>query len=250
MNEKKQIWTENYKISSYLVNMKNRAGLYSILNLVQDVGWLHGIHLEVQLPKNQNWVFTRQKLVMEQWPVWNEIVTIRTWLRPPLGAFLLRDYEILIGDRKIGECTSTFGIMDLLTRKIVVSDWQNFPNVWRHEEHVNQTPSKIILTNPMTDLAQFPVRNSDLDMNNHVNNTKYAQWILDAVPLDPIKNELAIRVYEVNFLAEAKAGELVKIQRTPTVTSVPPLALTQFQGIRSFDGKPLFAAEIQVSQAN
>ena len=251
MAEKQQIWTESYKIASYLVNLKNRAGLYSILNLVQDVGWLHGIHLQVSLPKNQNWVFTRQKLVMQQWPLWNETVTIRTWLRPPVGFFLYRDYEIFLGDtkenKKIGQCTSTLAIMDLQTRKIVDADWSQYDSIWRPNGHLSQIAEKIILNSKLQDMAQFQVRNSDLDMNQHVNNTKYAQWILDAVPLDVIQSPVSITDYEVNFLAECKSGDWVQVLRTMTDSTAETPALTQFQGLRVADKKPVFTAQIRIA---
>ncbi len=251
MNEKQQIWTESYKIASYLVNMKNKAGLYSILNLVQDVGWLHGIHLQVQLPKNQNWVFTRQKLTMQKWPAWNETVTIQTWLRPPVGKFLFRDYEIFLGDsltgQKIGICTSTLAIMDLQTRKIVDIEWKADEKIWRKSGHLLQTPEKIMIDQPLQQLAQFEVRNSDLDMNLHVNNTKYSQWILDAVALDIIQSDIAVTDYEVNFLAEAKKGDVIKLQKTDD----HPLkdSIIQFQGVRSSDNKPVFVAQLRILKA-
>ena len=250
MEKKQKILTESYKIASYLVNMKNRAGLYSVLNLIQDVGWIHGIHLQVRLPENQNWVFTRQKLIMNEWPVWDESLTIKTWIRPPLGPFLLRDYELFIGDRKIGEATSTFGVMDLQTRKMITTDWKSYASIWQTTDHLVHMPQKIILTEKLSDLAQFQVRNSDLDMNQHVNNTKYSQWILDAVPLDIIKADLIIHEYEVNFLAETKSGDVVTVQGTKINPLLAATTLTQFQGIRFSDGKPVFTAQIKSSQAH
>lgn len=250
MEKKQQVFTESYKIASYLVNMKNRAGLYSVLNLIQDVGWIHSLHLQVSLPKNQNWVFTRQKLIMDKWPIWNEILTIKTWIRPPVGQFLLRDYELFIGDLKIGEATSTFGAMDLETRKMATADWTSYDSIWRNTDHLIHLPQKIILTEKISDLAQFQVRNSDLDMNQHVNNTKYSQWILDAIPLDIIKADLVIHEYEVNFLAETKSGDVVTVQGTNISPMLAATTLTQFRGIRSSDGKPVFNAQIKVSQSH
>ncbi|MGZ5278618.1 MAG: acyl-[acyl-carrier-protein] thioesterase, partial [Pseudobdellovibrionaceae bacterium] len=209
---KQQIWIERYKISSYLVNLRGRAGLYAVLNLIQDVGWMHANHWDVQLLSNQGWVFTRQKLKMQQWPAWNETVEIRTWLRPlasASSAFFLRDYELFVKDRKIGECTSTFAVMDMQTRKIVSLDWNQFSNMWRTEGQLQQTPSKISWSSQVEILAQFQVRNSDLDMNNHVNNTRYAQWILDSIPLDNLREGADLLGYEVNFLAETKSGDMI-----------------------------------------
>ena len=243
-------WTETYKITSYLVNLRQQAGLYSILNLIQDVGWQHAIQLGISLPKNQGWVFTRQKLLMHEWPKWNQNVTIKTWLRPPSkdGIFFLRDYELYVNDLKIGECTSTFAVFDMLTRKMVSPDLSTFKNIWSEEKVLAHHPEKIILNSDVVTLAQFQVRNSDIDSNNHVNNTKYAQWILDALPIETLRAGASLYEYEVNFLAETKIGDQISVQKTNQEITEGINSVIQFQGIKSSDGKPAFAAKLKVTQ--
>ena len=244
---KKQIWEENYKITSYLVNLRGRAGLYAVLNFIQDVGWQHAIHMEVKLPKNLGWVFTRQKLVMTKWPAWNQDVTIRTWLRPPAGdAFFLRDYEILLKGEKIGECTSTFTVMDMQTRKMAVQDWSEYSHIWRQDGHLEHKPVKIPFNPEAENLTEFEVRNSDIDLNQHVNNTKYAQWILDSISIDTLRAEVELQEYEVNFLAETKSGDRVQVQQTVAASEGDDVSRTQFQGLRSSDQKPVFTAQMKV----
>lgn len=247
--EKQQVWSESYKVASFMVNLRGRAGLYSILNFVQDVGWLHAMHVKIDTPKGHGWVFTRQKLMMTVWPAWNETVTIRTWLRPP-GAepFYYRDYEIYLRDQKIGECTSTFSVMSMETRKIVAMDFSKYDTVWRRDGLLAHLPEKIQIDGPLEELAQFQVRNSDIDLNNHVNNTKYAQWLLDALPIADLREGLTLHEYAVNFLAETKTGDIVTIHRTPEQLTGDNEALIKFQGIRAKDGKPAFLAQMRVSR--
>lgn len=242
----KKIWTEDYKITSFLVNLRGQAGLYAILNLVQDVGWMHAIHLDVRLPKNRGWVFTRQKLAMTEWPAWNKTVTIRTWLRPPQDSFLFRDYEIHDGERKIGECTSTFTVMDLETRRIAIEDWSKYEDIWRPDGHLAHRPEKVLFSGDVEDLQEFQVRNSDIDLNRHVNNTKYAQWALDSLPIDALRGGFDLREYDVNFLAEMKAGDVVTVQKTKTDLPDGKEMIIGFQGLRKTDGKPAFTARMRV----
>lgn len=243
---KRKIWTEDYKITSYLVNLRGKAGLYAVLNLIQDVGWMHAIHLKVKVGENLAWVFTRQQLVMDEWPAWNETVQIRTWLRPPEnGTFLLRDYEILLNGRKIGEATSTFTVMDTKTRKIALVDWGPYSELWRDDGALPHQPGKITLAAEVEDLAQFQVRNSDIDLNNHVNNTRYAQWILDAIPIDILKGDVHLQEYEVNFLAETKTGDLVNVQKSKHDIDENEFQRVQFQGMRVSDGKAVFTARMK-----
>lgn len=242
---KPHIWSEEYKIASYFVNLRGRAGLYAILNFIQDVGWMHARQMNVRLEPSQGWVFTRQSLTMDAWPKWNETITIKTWIRPPQSElFFYRDYEILIGDKKIGECTSTFSVIDMNTRKMVALDHNKLGAVYREDYSRTESPEKIPWQTEAQEIAKFEVRNSDLDMNNHVNNTKYAQWILDAIPLDILKGDVHLQKYEVNFLAETRSGDQVNLQMLKPAENTK---LTQFQGVRAADGKPVFAARLHTT---
>lgn len=228
------------------MNLRGQAGLYSILNFVQDVGWLHANALKIQLPSEHGWVFTRQKLSMNSWPMWNEIVTLRTWLRKPESAFIYRDYEFFVNDIKIGECTSTFTVMNLSTRKLAIQDWNLYDSAWSPSEHLEFIPEKIIWNTDATELTQFQVRNSDIDLNHHVNNTKYAQWILDAIPIDTLRDGAILKGYEVNFLSESKIGDVISLQKVNPEISIDQSKLIQFQGSNLQNGKSVFTARLQV----
>ena len=91
--------------------------------------------------------------------------------------------------------------------------------------------------------ATFQVRNSDLDVNGHVNNTRYAQWILDSIPLEA---HAAYRLdeYEINFLAETNVGDTVVIERGEVEPSPTSPTRWQFQGRRMPDDKTVFVARL------
>lgn len=242
---KSKIWQEQYRVTSFLVNLRGQAGLHSLLNFIQDVGWQHAVHMNIRLPKNQGWVFTRQKLQMNDWPKWNEVVHLRTWLRQPVSNLIMqRDYEIFVDDRLLGQCTSTFSVIDLEQRKLAPQDWTSYSHLWADREHLIGNPDKIQIKSEMIERSQFQVRHSDLDLNNHVNNTKYAQWILDSLPLAVLQKGYQLRSYQVNFTAEAKSEDVISIQQSKEDLSIEKSYLTQFQGIRCRDQKIVFLAEL------
>lgn len=236
----KQVYSEEYRITSYLVNLRQRAGLYAVLNLIQDVGWQHAVDIGFKFSEEGfAWVFTRQILVMKRWPEWNEVVRLDTWLRPVTKSpFVFRDYELFVGDEKIGECTSSFTVIDTSTRKLAAPDWSRFENVWRKDSALILEPAKIVADGKARDLAEFEVRNSDLDLNDHVNNTKYAQWILDALTVQELKS-VDLHEYEINFLAETKKGDVITVQQSAGEG-------VQFQGLRKADGKVVFTARMGI----
>lgn len=243
MSHQHPVWTETYKVTSFMVNIRKQAGLYAVLSFIQDVGWQHSFHLGIKLPKHQGWVFTRQKLTMTAWPDWNDVVTLKTWLRQPEGAFVYRDYEIYVEDRLLGTCTSSFTVMDLESRKLALQDWSEYPVFWQDPSKVFSTkPDKVTLKTECTKVSEFEVRNSDIDLNEHVNNTRYASWILDSLPMSRLKGGVILKRYDVNFLAEMKLGDVVVMEQKGET----PEGALHFQGLRKNDQKPVFTATLYV----
>lgn len=241
----KSTWTQQYNVNTYLVTPRKRLGLYGLLNLLQDTAWIHATHLghgyEEMIKDGQAWVLTRQKLKMDKWPSWTETIELKTWVRPVTSMIAVRDFEIFLSGEKIGECSTQWLILDLATRKPAEKVLNMAEDEFRQDAPPMIEASKISLQKDLKEFAQFHVRNSDLDLNGHVNNTKYAQWILDSVPEANLRTYNLLE-YEVNFIAETKSGDVITIFGG---------ALTedrfQFQGVRTSDQKIVFAATMKVS---
>lgn len=248
---KQVVWTQDYTVSSFLANPQKKLGLYSLLNLCQDAAWIHATHLghgyERAISQQMTWVLTRQKLVMETWPDWGDLVQIRTWVRPSAGAFAYRDFEILLNDQVVGASATSWLMMDLQTRRPVKRDFSELEFECRTDYQLPFDAPKIELRNDLHDLGQLQVRNSDLDLNQHVNNTRYAQWILDSIPID-WHRQFKLHEYEINFLAETHAADLITIQKSPDQAPSEQPLWGQFQGQRASDAKTVFVARLKVSQ--
>jgi len=242
---KQSLWSQRYNVNTFLVNPQKKLGLYGLLNLLQDTAWIHATHLghgyESMLQEQTAWVLTRQKLVMKSWPHWGDEIELKTWIRPIQGIIAIRDFEIFHENEKIGECTTQWLILDLKTRKPAEKVLGLTEDEFRYDAPAIVEASKIQLKNDLTKLAEFHVRNSDLDLNGHVNNTRYAQWILDSVSEEK-HQEYLLHEYEVNFIAETKSGDTIGIFSGELAADK-----FQFQGIRSGDCKVVFAATMKVS---
>lgn len=239
-------WTKNYDVNTIVLNSQKRLGLTGLLNLLQDIAWLHAEHLgwgyEDLIQRNTIWVLVRQKLVMTDWPLWGQVVTIRTWPRGVVGVLALRDFEILVDGRKLGECTTSWLTLNWETRRPQKFDPHSF-ELEHRPAGLGFQAEKIMPRTGLAPVAQFQVRYSDLDVNGHVNNTRYAQWILDSVSMDEISS-LQLVEYEVNFLDESRVGDEVVIERGETERPGDGPAWCQFQGRRTSDDKVVFAAKL------
>ena len=55
---------------------------------------------------------------------------------------------------------------------------------------------------------QFMVNRFDTDMNKHVNNIRYLQWVIESIPEDIVDNYFLHKI-DGRFIAEAQYGDTV-----------------------------------------
>lgn len=210
------IFEKSYKVNSLSINPSKKLRLVRLLEILQDIADDHAEHLgfgyEDLQEKGFFWVLVRQKLQMREYPSLNQTIRVQTWSRPIVGAYAVRDFEIFAGDEKIGDCSSTWMILDLQTKRPKkIKNLDSLFNV-RTDYAVDYSAQKVATPEQMQAVKQFEVRISDLDMNNHVNNIKYTQWILDSIPFAAYQRNMT-KEYEINFSGETFLGDEVEISR-------------------------------------
>jgi len=193
---------------------RNRVRLTVILAWLQEIGAEHALQLGVGLKRLRKrgltWVLSRLTIELLRPIIGTELVTVTTWPVTREGFFSIRDF--LLTDHQgqtIGRATSSWAALDLRTRRPVSID-----------EHLPDYPLLLqrALDDPFATLPlleecqtglQLPVLRADLDMNNHVNNTIYAGWALEAVPEELIKRAEPVLI-EIGFRAEALYGDSIR----------------------------------------
>jgi medium-chain acyl-[acyl-carrier-protein] hydrolase len=115
------ILEKDYKINNLNINTNKKLGLFGLLGILQDISGEHGLKMgfgyESSKEKGFFWVLVRQKLRINSWPDWNDLVKVKTWTRPASGVYVIREYEIFVNQQKIGDCSTTWMILDIETRK-------------------------------------------------------------------------------------------------------------------------------------
>lgn len=99
---------------------------------------------------------------------------------------------------------------------------------------------KIERTNDEQYYKQFSIRYSDIDSNNHVNNVKYVEWAMEAVPLDIINNYTLKRI-KVVFEKETTYGD--KISSTAAINVIDENNLKSYHTIKNSEGTELTLLE-------
>ncbi len=209
------VWQDHYDIKVYEADALGRASMIAVANYVQNSAARHYTFLDRErgpfLPANFIWAMSRLELQILSVPRWQDEVLLETWSRGVDRISAIREFRLL---GKTGEQvvlgTSLWVVIDenrrLQRLNGLSPKWPSLPD----RTFINRTPDKIQeLVNPSVNPA-FKAGYSDLDLNRHVNNVKYLEWMLDAYP-QPFLESRDVKRIELNFLDSASAGDEIRI---------------------------------------
>jgi len=164
------------------------------------------------LQHNVTWILTRLVLRIDRLPRAGEQIRVHTW---PSTADKLahRGYEVFDAEGKlIVSGGSTWTAMDLAERRITtIPDEVSalFPKAPRPCDPFSGRVIPRIKGDSATSCL-LRVRRDDLDINGHVNNTRYLSWLMETLPPTPMLSRtgetgaepLVPRLLDVTFRAE------------------------------------------------
>lgn len=204
-----------FKVRSYECGPDGAATLATIGNYLQEAAGEHAEALGFSKSNfeaagaNISWVLTRLRVKMSRYPRWGETVTLETYPRGGRRITAYRDFILSVGGERLGVATSEWMIIDLSTRKIV-------PVPASVYEHVDDALSPVLGSEPFTKLSwacaetagekSFRAQRGHIDLNGHVNNVHYVEWLVETLP----ETVGPIRDFEIVFKSETLAGEEVR----------------------------------------
>jgi len=216
MSEFKQVWPSSYLVHSYEVDMYGRVTVPNLCRYLQESAYYHAEHLGVGHSalsrQNKIWMLLGLAIRMNQYPKWNDTIQVQTWPSRNERIYYFRDYSILINDLPVGVATTKWIIVDLENRR-PSRDKLDFHTDYNAAEKV--WPEALIKVPPVeSEIVQrgYPVSFADLDVNEHVNNIRYIEWVLDSMPLDFHKSH-QLREFEILFQSEALSGDVVQLKQ-------------------------------------
>ncbi len=160
----------------------------AIFRAMQEAGNGHCQFLDLSFERLRElgvaWVITRAHLRMDEYPVLGQKVTVRTWPGPTRHMFFPRYYLFESEGRTLGRASTLYVLLDLETRKIALPS--RLPNPLPLYDLPAPLPFPGNLSTPAapTVTREYTPVYSDLDMNEHVNNTRYVDWFMNQFPIE------------------------------------------------------------------
>lgn len=201
-----------YPISSYLADLKQQASLPGLLLLLQESAWRHaeegGFGWKSLSAKDCFWVLSALKAEIVAYPAWNDTIRVETWSREPGNFTAYRHFEMIAADgTKFLSAASVWLILNKNKRPQKIAELRDgFPLSDRIAVDFTSRKLPKFSAAPVADnRAPKTATYGDTDVNGHVNNTCYLQWVIDAFPLDYIVTHDICEI-EINYLKESLPG--------------------------------------------
>jgi medium-chain acyl-[acyl-carrier-protein] hydrolase len=198
------------------VDFRNKLKLSSLFLLMQETAIRHvdQYHIGIDYLAEHNcfWVLSRVKLHMQELPASESKITINTW---PTGSdmlFAVRDFAFCNKDNNlIGRATSSWLILDKHSHRPQRHDMLSHLEYPAMDKLFDGHAPKLTPHASMTLSHSQTARYCNIDLNGHVNNAMYVDWMFDTlteteIPLVPF-------TFTINFNKETRWGQTVEIYK-------------------------------------
>ena len=156
------------------------------------------------------WVVAKQTLKLKQPIQYKDVIEISSTIGKGTFVTFPRYYFIKKDEQVIAECSSIWTLIDLKNRRIVSPKriGVDIPEI-THDIELD-LPKTIQIDVDMQYICQRQVLYSDVDINQHMNNTRYIQWAFDIIDYQVHQNHYVNEI-SINYKKEIRPLEFVDL---------------------------------------
>ncbi len=213
----------SWPVRTYECGPHGCATMVSVCNWLQEAASINAEELKFSKTnfeaagENISWMLARLRVRMERFPKWGEKVSVLTFPRGGRRIVAYRDFVLKgEGGEEIGVATSEWMLIDLDSRRLVAIPEAVFAaaNTVRTPAFGEEAPAKPRwdCRECASDALQFRARRGDIDLNGHVNNVHYIEWLMEGRP----ESAPPCREIDIVFKSETLAGDEVRVESVET----------------------------------
>ena len=209
-------YEKEYELHYYDVDKNLKGNMSTIINILSDIGTKQseelGSGMKELMKENMSWVFYNYHVKIFRNPMYGETLKVKT---EPVGFkkfYALRNYEIKDGNGNvIVNANAIFLLINLEKRRMMRIPESQY-KLYGVDGDM-KCEFKVPRIEGITEFKYtdtFKVRYTDIDANQHVNNTKYVDWAIETLPEEIVDN-YSLDEIKVTFEKECKHGEVVNV---------------------------------------
>lgn len=208
---------EKHRINANEVGPSRRLSFSSLLSLIEAISIddvvRGGLTKEKTLDKGYLWVISRLSLHIASLPIYDEDIIIESFALTRMRNFFLRGYRLLSSKGEVlvtGE--GIWALIDKETRKII-DPVTNKIRIRQAHLPPRYSPSDFSFMpfsiSSIQKQVKRQVNESELDINNHLTNTRYGDWFIDEIGENTY---LRAKQLTIAFYQEATLGETISLE--------------------------------------
>ncbi|MBQ8546240.1 MAG: hypothetical protein IJ437_04805 [Clostridia bacterium] len=207
-------WVEQYKVKFHDTNSHEILSASHVLKFMQETGMLH---MSACRPSYEDLLNDNKALILSSirvnmyTPIYAyDEITVKTWACGSRGFTTTRSFEIYKGEELVAESNSIWALVSISDKKLLRVSEGDFSNFEPEEPLVLDSPAKVRIPNELklNLVGEYSIRYSDIDLNNHMNNTNYPDMFFNCLPKPETK---LVKSYAISYINEAKKGDNLKI---------------------------------------
>lgn len=247
------LYKKNYSVTYGDSDYFKRLKISSLFNYIQNVASLHSKNLgagidDIDKELGLAWVVVRIMIDVIRMPMWTEDITIETWPTERKKLEFERDFCVKDKDGNVLiNAISSWVLMDIEKRDIIKTDSINinYPPFIQNRA-INRRMTKIRPNGELTFVYNKKISYSDIDINGHMNNSKYVDFIADCFDMEK-HNEYDVESMQINYIGEALAGDTIAFYKE---TSQLETGIVYVEGVSEAKDKVYFKACMSVRRKN
>ena len=211
--------TEKLIVNDTDVDFSQKVPVNELMRFVQLATFEHSKEMELDHEtmlsrSNAFWVITKMKLLLNGEIKSGDKINITTWTHETGSVRALRDCVIKQKNSVKVKATAEWCCLDYETRKIRKLNSINYPQLQMEKtKNLNTKFSNIKEEVDSKDLVyKKTIRSSDVDLNNHTNNMKYNNIVIDAFTTDEL-SKIVLKEYEIYFVNESYEGDVIDVYK-------------------------------------
>lgn len=169
-----------------------------------------GVGIDELRKNNYGWMLNRWRVKFYKYPKVKDTITVETWTSGFDKFYATREFVIYNeGKDIIGEATTLWIFLDIAKKrpKRIPKEFDGIYNII-DEKLLHDFYDFNFEVGKDTEIC-FNVRKTDIDYNNHVNNVKYLNWMLEVIP-EEVDNKYYLSEFDIQYKREIKLGNLIK----------------------------------------
>ena len=199
------------------VDFMSRATLVSLQRVFQSVAAADckrlGVGTKALSGCGMGWVLSRMKYRFFGMPVLDDCAVFETWTNPPRGCEFVRLLDIT--DER-GNLTvqgvSKWCVLDINTARLVPVGEVPYDRSqpFRTDNAFGSDFKKLVFDGEWTRVFDEVIRLSKIDVNGHLNNTRYFEFVTDCFTLEEA-GKFGISEFQMDFRSQVREGQTLSV---------------------------------------